>query len=164
MNRNATAGCPDAPGRQRLKKKGTAFLLSLFLSAFLLNFFWESAHGLLFAGHQEMSAERYVPMMVQMALIDALSLTAFYLLTALVARSFFWFPRGRNLILFIFLCLFGAWATEYGFVHLLHTWAYTTAMPLVFGVGLSPLLQPACTGLPAVLTARGLTGFFNEQP
>jgi hypothetical protein len=138
------------------------FFTVLYLSAFLLNFFWESGQGLLYIAHQEFAARVYVPMMVQMSLLDALSITGLYLLTSLVARSLVWRIDVRNLALFSLSGAVAAWSVEYVSVNLLHIWAYTSAMPMLFMVGLSPLLQLSLTGLLSIFVARGSAGFANE--
>jgi hypothetical protein len=138
------------------------FFTVLYLSAFLLNFFWESGQGLLYIAHQEFAARVYVPMMAQMSLLDALSITGLYLLTSLFARSLVWRPDVRNLALFSLSGAFGAWSVEYVSVNFLHIWAYTSGMPMLFMVGLSPLLQLSITGLVSIFIARGSAGFTNE--
>jgi hypothetical protein len=163
MNRrDRFAGQHEAPGSGGSKRKA-AFAASLFLVAFMTNFFWESAHGLLYAGNREMPAAIYVPKIGQAALLDALSLLGLYLLTALISRRFIWRPAGTSLAVFTLSALCGAWVVEYVAVSVLHAWAYTPAMPQVFGAGVSPLLQLPLTGLAALFAARRLTGFFNEQ-
>ena len=77
----------------------------LMVSAFFLNFCWESWHGLLYRAHQELPALIYVPMMSQMALVDSLAITGMQLCVALFARNFLWRFSVRNIALF---CVVGA--------------------------------------------------------
>ncbi|NTV02903.1 MAG: hypothetical protein HGB04_09025 [Chlorobiaceae bacterium] len=126
----------------------------LFASAFLLNFCWESWHGLLYRAHQELPAFTYVPMMAQMALADALAVTGMQLSVALFARDFRWRLSARNISLFCIVGAVPAWAVEYAAVSRMHFWSYTPSMPTLFGVGLSPLVQLPLTGLVAVMAAR----------
>lgn len=44
-------------------------------------------------------------------------------------------------------------------IYIFEQWAYSDAMPIVFGLGVSPLLQLAVTGL----TALGLTRYFLDK-
>ena len=130
----------------------------LYASAFTLDFCWESWHGLLYQAHQGLPALVYVPMMVQMALLDALAIVGMHLFTSLFARTIFWRPKGRLLAVFCIAGAVPAWAVEYVSVNQLHLWSYTAAMPMLFMVGLSPLLQLPLTGLAALLVARASAG------
>jgi hypothetical protein len=130
----------------------------LMASAFLLDFCWESWHGLLYRAHQELPALVYVPMMVQMALVDALAITGMQLFVALFAKDFLWRCSIRNVALFCAVGALPAWGVEYTAVSRLHLWAYTPLMPTLFGVGLSPLLQLPLTGLAAIIAARAAAG------
>ena len=138
------------------------FYTVLYASAFVLDFCWESWHGLLYKAHQELPASVYVPMMVQMALLDALSIVGMQLCTALFARSLVWRLSGVNVILFSLAGLLPAGIIEYISVFRLHLWLYTPAMPTVFGVGLTPLLQLPLTGLVALLVARAVAPLTDD--
>ena len=142
--------------RQRI-----VFFTVLYLGAFLLNFFWECGQGLLYKSHQDLAARVYVPMMVQMALLDALSITGLYLFTSICARKLIWRPAAWNMAVFSLSGAVCAWAVEYGSLNLLHSWSYTAGMPMLFMVGLYPLLQIPLTGLPAIYMARASAGFTN---
>ncbi|NTU67661.1 MAG: hypothetical protein HGB02_02140 [Chlorobiaceae bacterium] len=130
----------------------------LLASAFLLNFCWESWHGLLYRAHQDIPASLYVPMMTQMALLDALAVAGMQLCTALFARDLRWGFSTRNVALFCVAGALPAWAVEYVAVVRLHLWAYTLDMPTLFGVGLAPLLQMPLTGLLSLLLAHAAVG------
>jgi hypothetical protein len=147
-------------------KRGLAFCPLLYVSAFTLNFCWESWHGLLYEAHQELTASVYVPMMARMALFDAISVIGMHLFTAMFARKFLWRPSGRNLIVFCLAGALPAWAVEYVSVNLLHLWSYTTAMPVLFRVGLSPLLQLPLTGVAGIVVARAVAGYdrYRDNP
>lgn len=132
------------------------FFLLLYASVFTLNFCWESWHGLLYEAHQTLPASTYVPMMVQMALLDALSVIGMYLFTALVDRSLMWLPGTRTMIVFCLAGALPAWVVEFVSVDILHAWAYTPFMPLLFRVGISPLLQLPVTGLAGIFIARAV--------
>lgn len=143
--------------RQRI-----VFFTVLYLGAFLLNFFWECGQGLLYKAHQDFPARVYVPMMVQMALLDALSITGLYLFTSIFARSLVWRPGARNLAVFSLSGAVCAWAVEYASVNLLHAWSYTAGMPMLFMVGLFPLLQLPLTGISALFNGTKFCGIFQR--
>jgi len=139
------------------------FFAMLYASAFVLNFCWESWQGVLYGAHQALAASVYVPMMVNMSLLDALSVIGLYLFTALFIRSVVWPVGTRALFIFSLSGVASSWMVEYLYVYILHAWSYTPAMPLLFGVGLTPLLQIAATGLVAVFTARAAAGFRKPE-
>jgi hypothetical protein len=135
-------------------KKPATFFVTLAVTAFFINFCWESLHGLLYKAHPGMPASDYVPMMLLMAAMDSLGILGLYSFTALVARRWFW-----ELGLFNSLCFFlsgfvAAYTVEYISIFMLHTWQYGPSMPILFGVGLFPLFQLSLTGLLSVLVAR----------
>jgi hypothetical protein len=135
----------NANGKHRLR-----FFIALPTAAFFLNYFWESLHGLLFLGHPELPAMRYVPMMIEMAAYDSFSIMGLYLFVSLFARKLLWPVRLRNCSIFIAAALTAAWGIEYAALHVMHAWAYLPGMPVVFGVGLLPFLQFAVTGIVSV--------------
>ncbi len=147
-------------------KRLLAFYPVLYVSAFSLNFCWESWHGLLYVAHQGLPASVYVPMMVQMALLDAISVIGMHLFTAFFARKFVWRPAGRHLVVFCLAGALPAWAVEFASVNLLHLWSYTGAMPMLFRVGMSPLLQLPLTGLAGIVVARAVAGYdrIRDEP
>ena len=139
-------------------KKRVLFFAALAVTSFLANFCWESLHGLLFQAHPGMAASDYVPMMLFMALMDSLGITLLYFITALVFRTWFWIPGLPQLSFFFFSALAAAYGVEYVALFVLHTWKYLPSMPLIFGVGLFPLIQLSLTGLLSVFVARQVAG------
>ncbi|MBM3162411.1 MAG: hypothetical protein FJZ79_03640 [Chlorobi bacterium] len=135
------------------RKRQISFFSALWVTAFFLNFFWESLHGLLYRDHPAMAASGYVPMMVEMACYDAFGVSGLYLLVSLILRALLWENTVRHLALFTLLALVAATCFEYAAVHVLHAWSYLPSMPTLSGIGLLPLLQIAVTGLSAILAA-----------
>ncbi len=123
-----------------------AFLTTLAVASFLLNFCWESLHGLLYEGHPEMAASAYVPMMLLAALMDTFAIAVIYSLTALFARTWFWDQVSRNRLFFLCIGLLAASLLEYVSINSLHLWHYRSSMPLLFGIGLFPLFGPKGSG------------------
>ncbi len=141
-----------------LGRRTYLFYPVLIVSGYLLNFCWESVHGLLYRAHQELPASVYVPMMAQAALLDALWITGMQLCVALYARSRSWGFSVRSVLLFSAAGMLPAMAVEYVAVFRLHLWAYAGPMPTLFGIGVSPLLQMPITGFAAVAAARAAAG------
>ena len=139
-------------------RKGAMFFAALALAAFLTNFCWESLLGLLFEAHPGMAASDYVPMMLFMALMDTLGIFALYCLTALFSRRWFWSFALPQISFFFFSALAAAYGVEYVALYRLHIWQYLPSMPLVFGVGIFPLIQLSLTGLFSIFVARRVAG------
>jgi len=102
-------------------------------------------------------SDKYVRMMVYMSFMDAVTILAMYLVCAFFMKNILWLKevnRKRTGIFFI-LGLFVAVVAEYWAVYVSHEWHYNQYMPVIFGIGLSPLLQLSGTGLVAIwLTKR----------
>ena len=141
-----------------MRLRETLFCVSgiLFFS-FLLNFFWESVHGYSLYADHVIASDKYVGMMVYVSLMDALTVLGAYLICAAAGKDVLWLTKNnRNLFIYFFALgiIVGAGA-EYWAVYAAHEWHYNDRMPVVLGIGLSPLLQLGVTGLLAVwLTAR----------
>ncbi len=124
-------------------------------SVFLLNFFWESWHAVyLYQGHAgqsffDFTIKDYLALITYVSVIDALMLAAVFLISAAIWRDLKWFA-GLNLLKaagFILLALAFAIFIEIKGVYIMRQWSYSDLMPVVFGLGLSPLLQLPITGL-----------------
>ncbi len=135
------------------------FFAILFCSAFLLNFLWESLHGaFLYEGIGALPAERYVSLILYATSVDAVLIVAIYGLVSLVSRNMRWFEEKKKtpLILFILLGLITAVFIEIRAVYFQNRWSYSSLMPMVLGIGLSPLIQLAITGLLATRVTQNI--------
>ncbi len=111
-----------------------SFLGALFALTFVFNLAWEFAHVRLY------SAKVSNLFLTWQSLKDALWITLAFIIapnTAVFVGVLFLFSYGVEL-------------------HALRSkrWEYTPTMPLVFGVGLSPLLELAVTGVVAVVVLK----------
>ena len=143
-------------------KKGVLILISLFVFAYLLNFFWESFHSvLLYEGHN-FNAAKYVLMIGYVSIIDGLLILGSYLLIFFLWKDFFWIKEKniKPFILFIIINLIVALVIEYRALFILGKWSYNDLMPTIFGIGLSPLVQLSITGMLAILITKKL--FFKK--
>lgn len=91
----------------------------------------------------------------EVSLKDALMVTAVYLVIGFLLRNWQW-PKSFNkgwVMLWISLPL---WQTivEYYSVYLHSRWVYAEAMPLIFGIGFSPILQMLILPSLAILLSR----------
>lgn len=74
---------------------------------------------------------------------DALMVLTVYILVAILWRNFYWPKLSSVFPWSLFIVLLPLWqaAVEYHAVYLAYRWAYAESMPLIFGIGLSPILQ-----------------------
>lgn len=113
-----------------------AFLAVLFVVAFVTNVAWEFLHARLYTVWQTMPRGKLTRLLLWQSLKDAFWILCAYLLVP-------------NLYGFAALLLVFSWSVERHAITI-KRWEYTAKMPLVFGVGLSPLLELAVTGVFAV--------------
>jgi hypothetical protein len=124
-------------------------LAVIFIVSYLLNFVWESLHGVfLYKGHN-FDAKRYVRMVVYTSAVDGSLIVGIYLFTAFLWKDILWLQKTRRKEVYtvLILGLVTAALIEFRKVLILRTWSYNNLMPTVFGIGLSPLLQLSITGL-----------------
>jgi hypothetical protein len=130
---------------------------SIVFFSFVFNFLWESLHGFSLYQDHMIDSDQYVRMMVYMSYMDAVTILGIYLFLALMIKDILWLKEihlQRFIVFFLLGLIVGA-AAEYWAVYVTHQWQYNYRMPVVFGIGLSPLLQLSVTGLSAILfTAR----------
>jgi hypothetical protein len=125
--------------------------------SFLLNFLWESLHGYSLYLDHIIASDKYVRMMVYMSFMDAITILAMYLVCAFFIKDILWLNNmnHKRVSIFFILGLFVAVAAEYWAVYVTHEWLYNENMPVILGIGLSPLVQLSLTGGLAIwLTQR----------
>ncbi len=108
--------------------------VALFVIAFLLNLLYELLHSLLYITCIEASLQKYVHLMLRGAIFDGFVIVMIY-----------YIARG-NIVLFISIAIAFAYFWE---VYSLRSqkWEYSKKMPMILGVGATPLFQLALTGL-----------------
>ena len=130
-----------------------AVLVAVLSFSCAANFIWESLHGaFLFEGH-DMNARNYVRMVVYVSAVDSALIAGLYLFVGALWKDALWLrsmTRKQESTAF-FVGLMVAAVIEYVKVSVLKTWSYTSLMPVLLGIGLSPLFQLGVTG---VLTFR----------
>lgn len=130
-------------GKGHIKtKNGNLLALSVWilLIGFLVNLVWENAQAFLYAGYGGFESHFWICFVA--SVVDALVILLVYLLLALVYRNLHW-PMHNTYVRYGAVALIGGalaigfelWALWKG------EWNYTTAMPVILGVGLSPLIQ-----------------------
>ena len=111
--------------------------------AFVLNLTWEIAQVRLYTIWTEADSLTVAWSLLHCTLGDVLIALALFALAGMVLRRADW-PASRpwtgGAIVVIGALAYTAWSEWYN-VYRAGSWAYAASMPLVFGIGLSPLLQ-----------------------
>lgn len=137
-------------------------ILTFWVIAYLLNFFWEAWHAYyLYWGYRgksfsDYSIPEYLALIEKASFVDAGILTAIFLVGFLIWKDWSWLAIGKGercrlnflrLTYFLITTIGVATWIEIKGVYLFKEWSYLPTMPIFFGLGLSPLVQLAVTGL-----------------
>ena len=111
--------------------------------AFVLNLAWEIAHVRLYAIWAAEDGMGVARALLHCTLGDVVIALAMFALAGVVLRRADW-PAARpwagGVIVVIGAMAFTAWSEWYN-VYRAGNWSYAASMPMIFGIGLSPLLQ-----------------------
>ena len=111
--------------------------------AFVLNLVWEIAQVRLYTLWAEADGLTVAWSLFHCSLGDVLIALALFALAGMAIRRANW-PASRpwtgGAIVVVGAMAFTAWSEWYN-VYRVGSWGYTASMPLIFGIGLSPLLQ-----------------------
>ena len=126
----------------------TTTLLAIFLLAFLFNFLWEVWHSQLYTTCLTMPLPKLISLLTWQSLKDAFWIVLWYAVVGMIYHT-------NVLNQLVSLGTFCIGLIMFSFVverHALRTkrWEYTPTMPMVLGVGLTPLIELVATGLAAV--------------
>ncbi len=146
-------------------KKISLQIIIIFLIAFSLNFIWESYHSILFyTCCTEMPSPEHLRLMSYVSTIDALLILLGYFIISL--KSGFSWPNNRNknnyITFSVIVFIFALWI-EYRGVYILKKCSYNELMPILFGFGLSPLIQLITTGLLTFFISKRLLASSNNR-
>ena len=111
--------------------------------AFILNLLWEIGHVRLYTIGMQADSLRIAQAVFHCSLGDVVIALAMFALAGIVLWRADW-PASRpwagGIIVVIGAMAFTAWSEWYN-VYRAGNWSYTASMPMIFGIGLSPLLQ-----------------------
>lgn len=130
-----------------LKKMLVFGLISL-----ILNLVWEFSHHFLYI---DLSGIPEYPHLIMASFMDMFILLGIFATVSLKNRNFSWAerPGKADYLLIVFMGFLVAALIE--IVNLnLGRWEYTQAMPTLFGIGISPLIQLALTGVISLFLSR----------
>lgn len=143
-----------------MRRKHIEIILWFAGFGFFLNFFWEILHGIFLYMPHWGGTEAYVPLILRASLGDAMYLLIVFFIGALLWRSIQWVSP-MTLSKYLYVISIGivlAVSIEVRAVYFFHQWEYSDLMPTILGIGISPLVQLATTGLIAALLVRRIIG------
>ena len=120
-------------------------LLIVGIIALVLNTIWEFSHHFLYV---DLSGIPKYPHLIIAAFADMLIIFGIFAVVSLKNKNLGWIknPGKLDYLMVVFLGLAAAILIE--IINLkLGRWEYTAAMPSIFGVGISPVIQLALTGV-----------------
>lgn len=120
--------------------------LQVFLTSFLLNLFWELVHSQLYETCLKLPLKKFIPVIIKVSLSDGLWITLFFTLSVFIFRNTNILNNNYQILFFIIVSLISAFVWEKIALRL-KRWEYAETMPKLFGVGITPLLQLAVTGI-----------------
>ena len=134
------------------------FLANLFFISFLLNFVWEISQMPLFSEMGMGIRSDYLEFLRihwEVTLKDALMVVVVYLVIGFLIRNWHWAKSFNSGWVILWLALpFWQAVIEYYSVYVFNRWAPAESMPLIFGIGLSPILQMLILPSLAILLSR----------
>lgn len=121
-------------------------LLKIFLFGFLLNVVWEMLHSQLYTTCLNQAWTKNIPLLLKMSVKDGLWIVLFYAASVFLFGNWNIFGDVAQLVFFVALGL------AFGFIDEsisigLKRWEYAPAMPTIFGVGITPLLEIPVSGV-----------------
>lgn len=139
--------------------KCVRFLVVVFL-AFVLNVIWEFSHYRLYNDLSGIPANLHL---IMASFTDMLIILFVFLAVSLKNKGFEWIkkPGFYDYLIIIVLCLIVAigiesWALSIG------RWSYKDSMPIIFGLGLSPLVQLFVTGILALWAVKLFENYSSD--
>lgn len=125
-------------------------VLRIFFAAFFINLLYEILHSVLYETCLAAPLPKYVRLILKAALFDGFWIAAFHFIFFVGAengRDIFseWRLTPFLLGLLIFGYLWEIWSVKND------RWKYSSKMPLVFGIGLTPFIQLPLTGILSLL-------------
>jgi hypothetical protein len=136
------------------------FLAHLLSISFLLNFTWEISQMGFYSSIGMGSLADYnnfVKIHYGVSIKDALMVVVIYLFIGFLLRNWKWATSWNRgwVILWLALPLWQG-IVEYYSVYFYNRWAYAESMPLIFGIGILPILQMLILPSIAILFSRHL--------
>jgi len=123
-----------------------SILLQIFLISFLINLLWEVIHCQLYTSCLKSPLKKLIPLIIGISLKDGFWISIFFLISVLIFKNINILTNKFQLLVFVLLALSFSFAAEKISLKM-KRWEYSKQMPKIFGVGVTPLLELAITGV-----------------
>ena len=114
-------------------------LFKIFFAAFFINLLYELLHSVLYETCLKAPLKRYIYLILKAAVFDGIAIVALFIISYSLVPGYYLAVFLPASILFAFE--WEIYALGGG------RWKYSKEMPVIFGVGITPLLQLAFTGV-----------------
>ena len=135
-----------------MKPSNIKLIITIYLTAFILNAIWELSHYQLY---YDLSGIPKYPHLLLATFTDALIITIIFLIISIKNKNLSWIkkPKITDCVLSVIFSLAIAISIEVRALSI-GRWAYKEAMPTILGIGLSPLAQLAVTSIITILILK----------
>ncbi len=125
-------------------------LPQLIIISFFLNLLWEVRHSTLYKTCLDVPLKKYVPLIIKMSFKDSLFIGLFYLISFFVFKNVNILDNFWQLTFFVIVSLTFSFFDEKISLKK-KRWEYSKKMPTILGVGITPFLEVAVTGVMAFI-------------
>jgi hypothetical protein len=127
-----------------------SILLQIFLISFLINLLWEVIHSQLYTTCLKAPLKKFIPLIIGASLKDGFWISFFFGISVYIFGNVNILTNLHQLLFFTFLALSFSFIDEKISLKK-KRWEYSKQMPKIFGVGITPLLEVAITGIATFL-------------
>jgi len=130
-------------------------VITLGLISLILNTIWEFSQSFLYFHLSE--TPKYVHL-ISSSFTDMFIILSIFMIVSLKNKNFKWIekPKKSEYLIVIFSGIIIAASIELIYLKL-GKWQYTSIMPTIFGIGVSPLIQLALTGIISLIIMNKLS-------
>lgn len=128
-----------------LLKQQKTLLFFIWLSGFLFNIVWEFNHCQLYLTCLNWTQDYAFKFLVLMSAKDGFFIVLFYLISVYLFKNINILKNKKQILFFVLISLSFAFIDEKISTQL-GRWEYNRSMPIILGVGSSPLFEIALTG------------------
>src|SRR3989344_4036202 len=118
----------------------------IFIIAFLINLLYEVLHSQLYTTCLKMPLKKYIPLITIASVKDGIWISIFFAVSVLIFKNLIILTNYYQILFFIIIALTFAFIDEKISIKY-KRWEYSSQMPKIFGVGITPLLELAITGM-----------------
>lgn len=134
------------------KKSIISRVVSILIIGFFLNLLWEVLHNMLYGWDEKPLINDiyiYIPRITFFASgMDAFWIFSFIIVNSLIQQKMSWIkkPQRRDYYTFLLLGIITAILIEVQ-ANMFNQWTYNEYIPIIFGIGFTPLIQLATTSV-----------------